>query len=192
MRQDRGWQRSRRRRDLGRRTARVAFGRRSWSRVEVTGSNIPRIEIESALPVQVITREEIERTGPTSVPELMAKVSANSARRLNDQLAVGAVFGVRHGEHQPARHRLRRHAGAAERPPGHEPRVDGAAVDVNSIPLAAIDRVEILKDGASAIYGADAIAGVVNFILRKDSLGSRSTVTAAGPQQGGGEQPQAV
>ena len=52
---------------------------------------------------------------------------------------------------------------------------DGEAVDLNSIPSAAIDRVEVLKDGASAIYGTDAIAGVINFILRKDYSGDEIT-----------------
>ena len=56
---------------------------------------------------------------------------------------------------------------------------EGGAVDVNSIPLAAIDRVEILKDGASAIYGTDAIAGVINFILRKDFRASTRRIRRA-------------
>ena len=68
---------------------------------------------------------------------------------------------------------------------------DGSAVDVNSIPLAAVERVEILKDGASAIYGTDAVAGVVNFILRKDYKGFEITGFGSWPQQGGGEQYQA-
>ena len=55
----------------------------------------------------------------------------------------------------------------------------GAAVDVNMIPISAIERVEILKDGGSAIYGADAVAGVVNFITRKDFQGSKSAVATA-------------
>ncbi len=52
---------------------------------------------------------------------------------------------------------------------------DSVSVDINSLPLAAIDRVEILKDGASAIYGSDAIAGVVNFILRREYTGIEAT-----------------
>ena len=62
---------------------------------------------------------------------------------------------------------------------------DGSAVDVNSIPLAAVERIEILKDGASAIYGTDAIAGVVNFILPRISVALRSRATAAGPSRAG-------
>ncbi len=69
---------------------------------------------------------------------------------------------------------------------------DGGAVDVNSIPLSAVERVEILKDGASAIYGADAIAGVVNFILRKDFQGLEATAYGGWTEHGGGNQYQAV
>src|SRR5207253_8872861 len=69
---------------------------------------------------------------------------------------------------------------------------DGSAVDVNSIPLSAVERVEILKDGASAIYGTDAVAGVVNFILRKDFTGVEVSGYGSWPEQGGGEQYQAV
>ncbi len=63
---------------------------------------------------------------------------------------------------------------------------------MNSIPLSAVDRIEILKDGASAIYGADAIAGVVNFILRKDFQGVEITGYGSWTQHGGGDQQQAV
>ena len=62
----------------------------------------------------------------------------------------------------------------------------GDTVDLNSISLAAVERVEVLKDGASAIYGTDALAGVINFILRKDYVGAEVTAYGAVTQQGGG------
>ena len=62
---------------------------------------------------------------------------------------------------------------------------DSVSVDVNSIPLAAIERVEVLKDGASAVYGSDAIAGVVNFILRQDFKGVELTAEYGDTTQGG-------
>src|SRR5206468_3062386 len=70
----------------------------------------------------------------------------------------------------------------------------GSSVDVNSIPLSAIERVEVLKDGASAVYGSDAIAGVVNFILRKDYTGVEISGSAGQPTRGshGGDQQVAV
>jgi len=164
-------------------------------RIEVTGSNIPRTESEAALPVQIITREDIERSGSTSVAELMSKVSANVGG-FNDQLSIGNQIqafprpglssvnlrGIGDGSTLVLVNG-RRVANYA---------FDGGAVDVNSIPLAAIDRVEILKDGASAIYGTDAIAGVVNFILRKDFRGIEVSGYGGWTEQGGGNQYQAT
>ena len=63
----------------------------------------------------------------------------------------------------------------------------GTTVDINSIPLSAIERIEILTDGASAIYGTDAIAGVINFILRKDFQGAEVYAFYGDSQHGGGE-----
>ena len=166
-------------------------------RVEVTGSNILRSEIETVLPVQVITREDIDRSGSTTVAELMSKVSAN-LQGFNDQLSIGDQIST-FSRPRPGLSSVnlrgvgdgntlvlvngRRVANYA---------FDGGTVDVNSIPVAAIDRVEILKDGASAIYGTDAIAGVVNFILRKDFSGLEVTGYGARTQQGGGNQYQAI
>ena len=157
------------------------------NKVTVTGSHIPRSDIETALPVQVITREDIERSGSTTVAELVAKVSAN-VQGFNDQTSVGNLDmpglssvnlrGLGEG-YTLVLLNGRRVANYA---------FNGSAVDVNSIPLAAVDRVEILKDGASAIYGTDAIAGVVNFILRKDYTGVELTGIGSRTQHGGGNQ----
>ncbi|MDQ2917873.1 MAG: TonB-dependent receptor [Pseudomonadota bacterium] len=163
-------------------------------RIEVTGSNIPRAEGESALPVQVITREEIERSGSSNVAELMSKVSANLLG-FNDQLSIGNQID----ENRPGLSSVNlRGIGAGStlvlingrRVANYA--FDGGSVDVNSIPLSAVDRVEILKDGASAIYGTDAIAGVVNFILRKDFQGVEATGFGTVTQHGGGNQQQAI
>jgi len=167
----------------------------SLGKIEVTGSHIARSEAESALPVQTITREEIERSGTTTTAELMSKVSANILG-FNDRLSIGDQIEAfpRPGLSSVNLRGIgdgstlvlidgRRVANYA---------FDGGAVDVNSIPLSAIDRVEILKDGASAIYGTDAIAGVVNFILRKDFRGSELTGLGSITQHGGGDQYQAT
>lgn len=168
-------------------------------RIEVTGSNIKRTNVESASPVQVITREDIERGGSTTVSELMSKLSANLLS-WNDQLSIGSQIAVPFGpQPRPGQSTVnlrgigdgstlvlingRRVANYA---------FDGGAVDVNSIPIGAIDRVEILKDGASAIYGTDAIAGVVNFVLRKDYRGADVAAYGAVTGQGGGNQYQAT
>ena len=166
----------------------------SLGRIDVTGSHIARSEAESALPVQTITREDIERSGTTTTAELMSKVSANILG-FNDRLSIGNQIeafprpglssvnlrGIGDGSTLVLING-RRVANYA---------FDGGAVDVNSIPLSAIDRVEILKDGASAIYGTDAIAGVVNFILRKDFRGSELSGFGTVTQHGGGDQYQA-
>ena len=155
-------------------------------RVEVTGSNIPRAEIETALPVQVLTREDIERSGSTTVAELMSRVSANIVAQ-TDATSIGSgvpglsninLRGIGTGDTLVLLNG-RRVANYA---------FDGSAVDVNAIPLAAIERVEILKDGASAIYGADAVAGVVNFVLRRSFTGLELSGFGSWPQDRGGRQ----
>ena len=159
--------------------------------IEVTGSNIPRPETESALPVQVLTRDDILHSGATTVPELLATVSAN-VLGFNDQRAIGNL--VRPGL---ASANLRGIGDGSTLVLLNGRRVanyafDGGAVDLNTIPLSAVDRVEILKDGASAIYGADAIAGVINFILRKDFRGFEGTAYGAWTEHGGADASQAT
>lgn len=159
--------------------------------VIITGSHIPRADMETALPVQIITRKEIERSGVTTVSQLLEQVSAN-VNGHNDALTVGDAFrpGLASANLRGLGTGMtlvllngRRLANYA---------FDGATVDLNSIPLSAIDRVEILKDGASAIYGTDAIAGVINFILRKDYAGIEATGYYAATQHGGGNTSQAI
>jgi iron complex outermembrane recepter protein len=157
-------------------------------RIEVTGSNIARTEGETALPLQIITREEIARSGSTTVAEVMAHVSAN-VLAYNDQISISDPLG------RPGMSSINlRGIGAGStlillngrRVANYA--FEGSAVDVNSIPLAAIDRIEILKDGASAIYGTDAIAGVVNFILRRNYQGFDADAFGAWTEHGGGDQ----
>ncbi|MDQ2917583.1 MAG: TonB-dependent receptor [Casimicrobiaceae bacterium] len=159
-------------------------------RVEVTGSNIKRVEGEGALPVQVITRSEIDKSGATNVQELLSTISANtSAGQVMNSQAIGATTLSQQGASLrglgPARtlvlingHRLDQFAGAIGG-------VEGG-VNISAIPFAAIERVEILKDGASAIYGSDAIGGVINFITRSDYTGADVTAQYGAPTRGGG------
>ena len=141
-------------------------------RVEVTGSSIKRIEAETALPVTVIRREDIDRLGVVSASELLDRVAANNGGGYNATLALGDT--ARPGFQGASLHALgstntlillngRRISVYA---------FDGGGASLSNIPLAAIERVEILRDGASAIYGTDAIAGVINFITRKDFTGA--------------------
>jgi iron complex outermembrane receptor protein len=156
-------------------------------RVEITGSSIKRIDAETALPIQVITRDEISRTGAVNTEQLLQSISAMSSQGgINNSTGAGnstygqASISLRGlGEDRTLvlvnGRRLAAFAGG-----------NGASVNVNSIPLAAIERVEVLKDGASGIYGSDAVAGVVNFILSKNLRGVEIGATVGQPTRDGG------
>ena len=148
-------------------------------RVEITGSSIKRIESETSLPVQVITRDAIEKTGAVTVEQLLNTVTALSSSGQTPAAGVssattGGISGISMRGLNSTRTLVLLN-GRRIAPYGIGFTNDNVSVDVNSIPLAAVERVEILKDGASAVYGSDAIAGVVNFILRKDFTGGEVT-----------------
>jgi len=161
-------------------------------RVEVTGSNIKRIDGETALPVQVIGIEEITRSGATNAMEVMNLISANNSA---GNVSVGNVIGATTFSNQTAS--LRGLGGSStlvlvngKRLGTFSGGVNGAeGVNLAAIPFAALERVEVLKDGASAVYGSDAIGGVINFILRQDFTGVDATAWYGQPtRSGGGEQ----
>jgi iron complex outermembrane receptor protein len=143
-------------------------------RVEITGSNIRRSEAETSSAVQVVSRADIEKSGKSSVAELLQTLA------VDNQGSVPTTFG--NGFAAGASGISLRGLGAAStlvllngrRIAPYGLADDGQKVfaDLNVIPMEAVERVEILKDGASAIYGSDAIAGVVNIILRKDFVGT--------------------
>ncbi len=159
-------------------------------RVEITGSSIKRIESETALPVQVITRQDIQKTGATTVEQLMQTISAmSSSQGLTASSASGSTTGGISSVSLRGLGSARTLVllnGRRLAPYGIGNVNDSVSVDVNSIPLSAIERVEILKDGASSIYGSDAIAGVVNFILRKEVKGGELNAEYGDSSNGGG------
>lgn len=157
-------------------------------RVEITGSAIRRIDAESALPVQVLKAEDIRRSGATSVVDLLQKLPTIQGST-GEAAAVGGSTGGFAGVsiHNVGEtrtlvllngHRLAQFGGQT---------LTGfaAAVDLNSLPLSAIERVDILTDGASALYGADAVAGVINFITKRDSSEGDVTAGFSSPEAGG-------
>jgi iron complex outermembrane recepter protein len=158
-------------------------------RIEITGSSIKRIDAETALPVQVVTRQDIQKSGVTNVEQLMQTISAAaSSGALMGNAASGATTGSISSISLRGLTSIRTLVlinGRRIAPYGLGFTGDSVSVDVSSIPLAAIDRVEVLKDGASAIYGSDAIAGVVNFILRSDYRGGELALDGAKTQAGG-------
>ncbi|TNC74549.1 TonB-dependent receptor [Janthinobacterium lividum] len=164
----------------------------AMQRVEVTGSSIKRVAKEGALPVQVITFDQIEKQGITTTEQLVRTLSANGTGADNmtsgnnvfgadaDRVSGGASFASLRGLGPSSTlvllngRRIATHGAS------------GKSVDLNSIPLGAISRVEILKDGASAIYGTDAIGGVINFILKTNYSGVEASVSTNDTQAGGG------
>jgi iron complex outermembrane recepter protein len=160
---------------------------RQLERIEVTGSRIKKAEIEGQSPVQVITREQIERTGLTSIGDLLQQVTA-SGSALNTKFNSSGNFGFPpdgSGVGAGSATVDLRHLG----PKRVLVLVDGirwvnessasgvgAATDLNTIPVGIIERIEILEDGASSIYGSDAIAGVVNIITRREADGASVSV----------------
>jgi len=161
-------------------------------KVDVTGSNIKRIEGEGALPVQVIGRDEIDKSGATNAMEIMNLISANNSA---GNVTLGNVIGATTFSNQTAS--LRGLGGNStlvlvngKRMGTFSGAVNGAeGVNLSAIPFAAIERVEVLKDGASAVYGSDAIGGVINFIMRQDYQGAEVMLWGGTPtRNGGGDQ----
>ncbi|MCK8047127.1 TonB-dependent receptor [Shewanella sp. 1CM18E] len=154
-------------------------------RIAVTGSRIQRQDMETASPVTVIGAEEIRAEGFTTVDELLqaqtsmgGKAVGSSTNNGADGVAQVDLRGM--GSQRTlvllnGRRMVNSGSGA------------NSSVDLNSIPVAMIARVEILKDGASAVYGSDAIAGVVNIITKKDFEGFQVDVQGGMTDKSDGE-----
>src|SRR5690606_32178773 len=137
--------------------------------IEVTGSRLKRADVEGAVPVIVIDRAQIDASGDVSVADVLRDTTFASFGNFKPQsgssaqslatidlrgLGSGRTLVLIDGRRAPT-----------------NPMAASSGTDVNAIPLSAVERIEILSDGASAIYGSDAIGGVVNIILRKDFNG---------------------
>lgn len=162
----------------------------SLERVEITGSSIKRIQTETALPVQTVTRADIARSGAQTVAELIQNLPAvQGFTQVTESVGGGGAGHAGASIHGIGEARTlvllngRRIATWA----GQTVTGEGAAIDLNSIPLAAVERVELLTDGASALYGTDAIAGVINFILKRDLTTGEATVVHSVPKGGVGK-----
>ena len=149
----------------------VAAQNTQLDRVEITGSSIKRIDAETSLPVSVISRDSINKSGASNVQELVDRLSYNNGGGLALGQSIGD--GAANGQVGASLRGLGRGRTLVllngRRLPVYPFSCQG--VDLNSIPLAAIERIEVLRDGASATYGSDAIGGVMNFITRKDFQG---------------------
>jgi iron complex outermembrane receptor protein len=160
--------------------------------VVVTGTSIKGVNAETSLPVQILNAADVAKTGATTVEELFRNsvpaaasfgntVSAQATGNVTGAINTISLRGLGssrtlvliNGERSAV------YGGAAAFQAGN-------AVDISSIPVAALDRIDILKDGASSLYGSDAIAGVVNFVLKSDYQGVTITGMGGTPTHGGG------
>ncbi len=145
-------------------------GATTLEKIEVTGSRIKRADIETSQPIFSLSREDISAQGLTSIGDVIQRISAGGSS-LNSSYNNGGNGETRVSLRNLGSQRTlvlvngKRWVGGTGL---------GGAVDLNTIPTAAVERVEVLKDGASTIYGSDAIAGVVNVILRKDFEGAEA------------------
>lgn len=142
----------------------------------VTGSRIKQNPYDSALPLQIISTKDIDSNAISSPEQLLAFLPSSGSGAYNLASNSDVVDSSRRGNNGASFADLRGQGPGAtlvllngRRVSAHG--LTGAAVDVNQIPFAAIERVEVLKDGASAIYGTDAVGGVINFITKKDFTG---------------------
>lgn len=150
--------------------------------VVVTGSRIPRKDLTTAAPVTVIDREQIERSGQVGLGEFLQQLPQQ----------VGAVnANMNNGNQGQVEFSLRGLSAKRTLVLVNGRRWVGGTgetqVDLNTVPLAAVERIEILKDGASAVYGSDAIAGVVNVILKKKFEGTQVSAQGGTSTRGDGE-----
>ncbi len=151
--------------------------------ITVTGSLIDRKEIDTPSPISVVDRAKLESAGITNVGDILQKLPSQG-NAINDQNNNGGDGSVRIdlrslGDQRTlvllnGRRMVASGLGA------------DSSVDIGTIPLAMVERIEVLKDGASAIYGSDAISGVVNIITRSDFNGTEATVYTGTSQKGDG------
>lgn len=153
-------------------------------KIRVTGSRIKRTEVEGITPVEIISREDIEDSGLSTLAEIVAKRPVSTSGSYNTHLG---------GEENRSVTRLDLHGMGAENTlvllDGRRLPDEGGSgiVDISTLPAAAIERIEILKDSASALYGSDATAGVVNIITRKDFSGTLASASVSAPARKGGQ-----
>ena len=152
-------------------------------RVEVTGSHIRKIDVEGASPILTVNRKDIEKTNYNSVSDIMRDTTVSafgSARESSGSNAAGvASIDLRGLGADNTLVLLNGQRLPTDAVTGY--------VDINLIPTAAVERVDVLKDGSSAVYGSDALAGVVNMITRKDFNGSEVTMSQTTPEYKGGK-----
>lgn len=158
-------------------------------RIIVTGSNIRTTQKEGASAVQVISAKDIADSGKSSIADVIRAISANSGNSYNEQytgsFSAGTAGLSLRGIGQ--KNTLILVNGKRVSPYATAQDLQEVFVDLNSLPMAAVQRIEVLKDGASSVYGSDAVAGVVNIILYKEFKGTELSAQAGGSTEGTGQ-----
>ncbi len=153
-------------------------------RIEITGSRIRQVDVENANPVLAISRKDIERQGFSSVADILQNVTAMGSPAISRANVLSA------GENAGGTYIDMRNLGAQRTLVLVNGKRLGISTsgyqDVSSLPVSAVERIEVLKDGASAIYGSDAMAGVVNIITRHNATGVTANVYHGQYSQGDG------
>jgi iron complex outermembrane receptor protein len=156
--------------------------------ITVTGSAIPRIDVETPSPVTVITATQIARSGLTTLSDVVRAISADNSGSIPNAFSNGFAAGSSGVALRGLTVNSTLVVIDGHRVTNYPVADDGerSFVDLNTIPLAAVERIEVLKDGASSLYGADAIAGVVNIIMKPSFKGLEATADIGTSQHGGG------
>ncbi len=157
---------------------------RTLDRIEVTGSRIRQVDIETAQPVLSISREDIESKGFSSVSDILQNLTSAG------QTAISRSAPLSAGENAGGYYISLRNLGASRTlilVNGKRVGITTSGLqDISSIPTAIIERIDVLKDGASSIYGSDAMAGVINIITRRNYSGAEANVYYGEYSQGDG------
>jgi iron complex outermembrane receptor protein len=158
-------------------------------RVEITGSYIRRADGETPSPVQVLNARDLRNSGYTSVGEVLQNLTANGAGTLSQNFTGGFAAGGSGISLRGLNNNATLVLIDGHRMASYPLADDGSRsfVDISNIPFEAVERIEILKDGASAVYGSDAMAGVVNVILRKNFNGTTLSAEKGIATEGGGK-----
>ncbi|MYN02724.1 TonB-dependent receptor [Pseudoduganella sp. DS3] len=167
----------------------VAVAQEELTRVVVTGSNIRTTQKEGASAVQVLTAKELAATGKVTISDILRTISANSGNSYNEQYTGSFSAGTSglslRGLAQ--RNTLILVNGKRVSSYATAQNLQEVFVDLNSLPMAAVQRIEVLKDGASSVYGSDAVAGVVNIILYKEFTGTEVSAQVGSSTEGTGQ-----
>ncbi|NVO05300.1 MAG: TonB-dependent receptor [Rhodoferax sp.] len=159
--------------------------------MQITGSAIKRVSGETALPVQTYSRKQIEQTGATNTTDLLQHLPAMQSSTVEGSAVGGTTYGfggVSIHSIGETRTLVLLNGHRVAKLGGQDVHGEFNGVDLNTLPLSAIERIEVLTDGASALYGADAVAGVVNIITRKSATDFVLSAGLSNPTGGGAQE----